>query len=257
MASSGDTHPVRLRQGRLAQLVEHLVYTERVGGSSPSPPTNSRRFGRTLAALVVGMSVTFPVVARADRGPMTFAIAELGGPECGAKCPKVVVAEGVIEEQTADQFLEFAHRAALADGLRAVVLIDSPGGNVVASMELGAAFRQLRLSAIVAGFAQSGGQLGPTAGQCVSACVYALMGAVRRVVPPASRIALHRMSIEMADGGARRFADSRLVGVVARYAQRMGVNPRIVWAAESMAPDHVRVLTPRELRGWGLATSRF
>src|SRR5215210_6730541 len=26
--------------GRLAQLVEHLVYTERVGGSSPSPPTN-------------------------------------------------------------------------------------------------------------------------------------------------------------------------------------------------------------------------
>src|SRR5262249_10935293 len=28
--------------GRLAQLVEHLVYTERVGGSSPSPPTNLR-----------------------------------------------------------------------------------------------------------------------------------------------------------------------------------------------------------------------
>ena len=27
--------------GRLAQLVEHLVYTERVGGSSPSPPTTT------------------------------------------------------------------------------------------------------------------------------------------------------------------------------------------------------------------------
>ena len=26
--------------GRLAQLGEHLVYTERVGGSSPSPPTS-------------------------------------------------------------------------------------------------------------------------------------------------------------------------------------------------------------------------
>ena len=25
--------------GRLAQLVEHLVYTEEVGGSTPSPPT--------------------------------------------------------------------------------------------------------------------------------------------------------------------------------------------------------------------------
>ena len=28
-----------LREGRLAQLVEHLVYTERVSGSSPLPPT--------------------------------------------------------------------------------------------------------------------------------------------------------------------------------------------------------------------------
>ena len=29
--------------GRLAQLVEHLVYTERVGGSSPSPPTKENQ----------------------------------------------------------------------------------------------------------------------------------------------------------------------------------------------------------------------
>lgn len=27
--------------GRLAQLVEHFVYTEGVGGSKPSPPTTS------------------------------------------------------------------------------------------------------------------------------------------------------------------------------------------------------------------------
>src|SRR5262249_41632127 len=32
----------RYRAGRLAQLVEHLVYTEEVGGSSPSPPTSLR-----------------------------------------------------------------------------------------------------------------------------------------------------------------------------------------------------------------------
>ena len=29
----------RHTRGRLAQLVEQLVYTEKVGGSSPSPPT--------------------------------------------------------------------------------------------------------------------------------------------------------------------------------------------------------------------------
>ncbi len=30
---------VKAEYGRLAQLGEHLVYTEGVGGSSPSPPT--------------------------------------------------------------------------------------------------------------------------------------------------------------------------------------------------------------------------
>src|SRR3569833_1399609 len=38
----GAGSPVARRaNGRLAQLVEHLVYTERVGGASPSPPTIS------------------------------------------------------------------------------------------------------------------------------------------------------------------------------------------------------------------------
>ncbi len=35
--------------GRLAQLAEHLVYTEGVGGSSPSSPTTGLGF-RSMAA---------------------------------------------------------------------------------------------------------------------------------------------------------------------------------------------------------------
>ncbi len=87
---------------------------------------------------------------------MTFAVAELSGPECAASCPKVVVATGVIEPETPEEFLEFARRAAFADGLRAVVFINSPGGNVVASMELGFVFRKLGMAAIVAGYGQTG-----------------------------------------------------------------------------------------------------
>ena len=34
-----------LMRGRLAQLVEHLVYTERVIGSSPLPPTSETLWG--------------------------------------------------------------------------------------------------------------------------------------------------------------------------------------------------------------------
>src|SRR5690242_14968810 len=39
MPCPGLERVARNSGGRLAQLVEHLVYTERVGGSSPSPPT--------------------------------------------------------------------------------------------------------------------------------------------------------------------------------------------------------------------------
>jgi hypothetical protein len=45
--------------GRLAQLVERLVYTENVGGSSPSPPIGwgtitGRAFGSSKQLLKVG-----------------------------------------------------------------------------------------------------------------------------------------------------------------------------------------------------------
>ena len=36
---------IKLRRGRLAQLVERLLYTQDVGGSSSSPPTGLRAFG--------------------------------------------------------------------------------------------------------------------------------------------------------------------------------------------------------------------
>src|SRR5438045_4000828 len=44
--------------GRLAQLVERLLYTQDVGGSSPSPPTSLR---------ACGASAGKPALQRADR----------------------------------------------------------------------------------------------------------------------------------------------------------------------------------------------
>ena len=275
LASPGRLYRVRRREriwrGRLAQLVEHLVYTERVGGSRPSPPTTRKRgiaFGRSFRLLLLAgvlTALTLPLAlrdARAEQPPMNFRIAKMDSPGCGAKCPEVVVADGVIEPETPLAFLDFAKTATLSHALRGVVFLNSPGGNVVASMELGAVFRRLRLAAIVAGFAASGDLSGPVAGECVSACVYALMGATRRVAPPSSRIALHRMSVTLADASgsgiaARRFADARLVALVARYASRMGVSPALVWSAESLPPDHIHLLTPQEIAHWRLASTRF
>ena len=96
------------------------------------------------------------------------------------------------------------------------------------------------------------GDPGPYVGECLSACVYAMMGAVRRVAPPGSEVALHRMSIVETEGAGwfgqrttRSFADPPMVAVLARYARRMGVNPALVRAAESLAARHDACAQPR------------
>jgi len=205
-----------------------------------------------LLSAILGLSL-FATVARAQEGPMRFRVARMDAPSCGYKCPEVVVADGVIEEDTPLAFVEFARNAALSSDLHSVVFLNSPGGNVVASMELGMAFRSLHFAAVVAGFASSGAVSGPIAGECASACVYAFMGAVKRVAPSASRVALHRMSVVLADqtgqGAAyRRFADPQMVALLARYATRMGVNPALVRTAAAARPhSHIEPARDRQV----------
>ena len=222
---------------------------------------------RRAAAIFVAaaVAVLLAPAAEASSQSMQFRVEPLQSRSCGYRCPNVVVADGVIEPDTPDQFVNFARQAASATNLKSVMLINSPGGNVVASMEFGAKLRALGMSAIVAGYGSDGMRAGPTAGECVSACVYALMGAVHRIAPTQSRVALHRMSVAQSEIPSRdhpgyvsrRFADVRLVDIVARYAQQMGVSPEVVRQAESLDPDHIRSLSPGEMRRWRLATPKL
>ena len=123
--------------------------------------------------------------------------------------------------------------------------------------------RELRVAGVVGRFHPEG-ETGPYVGQCLSACVYAMMGAVRRVAPPGSEVALHRMSIVETEGQGwfgqrttRSFADPPMVAVLGRYARRMGIDPALVRTAESLPPDTVHVLSREEMRRWSLATSQF
>src|SRR5215469_5486918 len=45
------------QQGRLAQLVERLLYTQKVGGSRPSPPTNLRSLRKLRVAQLSGRGI--------------------------------------------------------------------------------------------------------------------------------------------------------------------------------------------------------
>jgi hypothetical protein len=252
--------------GRLAQSVEHLVYTERVGGSSPSPPTSCRKLLRVGLGAILGLAgLLSSAAASADSSSMTFRVQPLEAGGCGVRCPHVIVADGVIDINTPQAFVDFLKAGANDKTLRRVVFINSRGGNVAASMVFGRILRELRAASIIGRF-DSGREAGrPYAGLCLSACVYAMMGAVRRVAPPGSEVALHRMSIVESDGGGwagparvtRSFADASMVALLAKYASRMGVNPALVRAAESLPPDTVHVLTRDEMRRWSFATSQL
>ena len=245
-------------------MAEHLVYTERVGGSSPSPPTGCARFHALAAASMLAVAAIMPAAAEERGGAMSFRVAPLESRECGNHCPEVIVADGVIEAETPQAFVDFLKAGGGDTKLRRIVFFNSRGGNVVASMVFGHILRGLRIAGIVGRF-ESAGDPGPYVGECLSACVYALMGAVRRVAPPGSEVGLHRMSIVENRGGGffrppevtRSFADPPMVAVLGRYARRMGVDPALVRTAESLPPDTVHVLSREEMRRWSLATSQF
>lgn len=194
---------------------------------------------------------------------MSFRLIQVGDPSrCGAQCPAAIAAEGEITNSTPAAFINFVQRSAAASDLRSVVFLDSPGGKVVSSMALGQVFRKLGVATIVARPGSGGSQF--MAGQCFSACVYALMGGRRRIIPPQSQVGIHRMfsyesrpdpaggmlrNIQHDDGGMRE--------VLARYSSMMGVSRNLVDTAESTSSQSIRVLSQGEIARWRLGASRL
>jgi hypothetical protein len=200
--------------------------------------------------------------ARADE--MSFATTIIGDPSiCGRTCPAIITAEGEITNRTPAAFADFLVRNATQRGLHAVVLLNSPGGKVVASMEFGRILRRLGAAVVVARVEPSAnGAL--LAGRCFSACVYAFMGGKKRVIPLQSEVGIHRMfTYEYASAlgpiGQRyqRFDDGGMAAVLSRYSGMMGVSPQIISAAEHITPDRLHIVSRAEIARWHLAASRL
>ena len=194
---------------------------------------------------------------------MSFSLVSIDSPNCRGGCPQVISAQGQIDDGTAQSLLDFLRQN--GGGARRILLLDSPGGHVQAAMELGATIRRLGIAVVVArpgGERAYDGNLPP--GICYSACVYALMGGKKRVVPPQSRVGVHRMfnyssNFSFADGfvSERYLDDGEMRRRLSRYSQSMGVSPAVIELAEHTSPDYLRVLTPGEIARWRLAAQRF
>ncbi len=217
----------------------------------------------------IGLSLiaaaAFSTGARAGE-EMSFRVVGLDSGDCGARCPRVIAAEGEIAEGTPNAFVSFLRENAQGGKLHGILLLDSPGGKVVASMELGQALRRLGIAVIVARpmAEQASRDMTLVSGRCYSACVYALMGGRKRVIPPQSRVGIHRMfnystSFDLSEGlvRERNYDDGGMKAMLARYASGMGVSPELVNLAERTSPDQLYMLTGADIARWRLGSRKL
>ena len=201
---------------------------------------------------------------------MQFSLIPFGDPaKCGQACAQMIGAEGEIRNDTPRKFLEFVAAHLEDPRVRSIVFLHSPGGGVDASMQLGRMVRKTGVLAVVARIAPAEAGQGPAVNlpgaKCFSACVYALMGAKKRVVPPSSLVGIHRMffyddaggSVPGEAGGKRTYGSPRFVAQLADYARAMGVSRDLIYTAEKVDPDHIHIVTPKELRRWRLGRETY
>jgi len=201
-----------------------------------------------FAALGLAFASTLGLADAAMASPMTFSIDN-------SSDKTTLIASGGIEAYTPGQFSAALAGVPVERQRGLTIVLNSNGGDVAAAMQMGAMFRQMRVRIIVARMdpARPGHFRG---GFCVSACVYAMMGAERRIARSDSMVGLHRMFIPTGFGsGAHRTAEPELVSEVRHYAQGMGVSGNLVMAAESQVPQLVHIMSRSEMTSWGLVTA--
>jgi hypothetical protein len=213
--------------------------------------------------------------------PMIFYLAKGENGACGTDCNEWIAAEGQIETGSAQQLRSFVARL----GKRKLpIFFHSPGGNVTASMAIGRLLRERDMTAGVSetvpvgcvgtseqacrALKQSGFVLPATlrnVSACNSACVFALIGAKVRYVPPGARLGVHssKVVIFRLDGGKLNASSKQIASLqrtrlaelnvdTRRYVQEMKVDVRLFDLAAKIPHEDVHYLTREEIVGFGI-----
>jgi hypothetical protein len=207
---------------------------------------------RPLAAVAAMTFMTLAPLSAARADEMTFEAVQYHG-------VSAISATGRITDRTPRTFLDFLKRTG-RDNLHAVIFLDSPGGVVLSAMELGAIWRKIGAAVVVAqispGFFGGNGSL--TNAQCLSACVYALIGGRKRVIPPESEVGIHKMFLTIDGTDVENYTSKdranakTLRDLLLGYTSRMGVSPELITRAERTPSEELHILTRGEIKKWHL-----
>jgi hypothetical protein len=215
--------------------------------------------------------------------PMIFYLAKGEDDACGQGCSEWIAAEGRFEADTAQRLRAFLTRL----GKRKLpILFHSNGGNGTTAMTMGRLLREREMTASVyetipvgcvgaseqscRALKQSGQVLPSTlrnVANCSSACVFALIGAKVRQVPPGARLGVHSGKVIVPWAEARRigYSDKQISSFqrtrqeennaqARRYVQEMKVDVRLFDLLSKVPHEQVYYLTPNEIAAFGIDT---
>jgi hypothetical protein len=223
--------------------------------------------GRLVGALVAAMCGAAPVAATttgapgdARSMPMAFEMRREGPADvCGARCRSWISAVGTITSSTPRHFENFAREN---DVRGAVLVLDSGGGSVLGTLELGRIIRRLDMATTVgrtvllpARDGEPRATLSPKA-DCESMCPFLLLAGTRRYVPPEANVLVHQIWLgdrrDDATAGVYSAEDimviQRDIGRLVFYTSEMGGGADLVEIALRIPPwERLRPLTADEL----------
>jgi len=164
---------------------------------------------------------------------------------------RYIRAVGDIEYFTAAQFRDFVKAYGL-EGQRLTVVLNSPGGDVIAGLRLGRAIRDYGFNTQV-GFPQRlpRGGYRLRVGDCASSCTFAFLGGVQRYAGD-DMIGVHRFfpgNLEPDNRVVMRPGDDAVAAMIKVYAIDMGVDAEFVDLSLAIPPADLRYLSNAELRG--------
>lgn len=191
---------------------------------------------------------------------MTFVVTRSTAPGCEPTCPEWISAEGLIDAQSP------ARLKSVLDGLgklKLPIVLQSPGGDVVAAMALGRIIRANKIDVAVGRTKYAACTVGqkncPQAEQakpglvesigatCNSTCAVVLAGGVRRLAGPATIVGIDYASLQSKDVQA-------LDEQMERYLNDMGMSPSL-HAEMKRVGGAVRTVPVDELYDLRLTTS--
>jgi hypothetical protein len=212
-----------------------------------------------------------------EQQPMLFYLAKGEPNACGEGCNEWIAAEGQFDSSSAERLRGLLRRL----GSRKLpIYFYSPGGFTDNGVAIG---RMLREHDMTAGVARTipEGCIGKTmrvcdalkrsgatlmarwrsinAG-CNSSCVYALIGARVRQVPPGARVGIHSSKMPYVGELARAIADVRLATFndeLRSYIHEMGINDDLYGAIMKVPFEKVHILSRDELAHFRIDTHDF